>query len=234
MRFTITTHNACVTKRFACRTKVSFPKILRRIGADFRGVTRLDVARGKKQVWRPHVRTWYLSDAYIRYWRKCLQHCWDFSTPTAVNRRPIVIRRPGNCAPLAPFVPTPTKIQRRTFQFHKWFSSLMKVNVMRLKFQMHSLHFSDVLCFVVLGSLGWTVMMMSNSMLSTTNNVLERLLKHLVPETVDDEIPKWVGHQEDCCNLSCNNSCLRRFRKSIRSIKQSKRRLTKSEISDNI
>jgi len=32
--------------------------------------------------------------------------------------------------------------------------------------------------------------MMSNSMLPTTNNVLERLLKHLVPETVDEEIPK--------------------------------------------
>jgi len=31
----------------------------RRIVA-FRGVTRLNGARGKKQVWRPHVRTWGL------------------------------------------------------------------------------------------------------------------------------------------------------------------------------
>jgi len=55
---------------------------------------------------------------------------------------------------------------------------------------MHSLPFSEDLSFVVLGSLGCTVVMMSNSMLSTTNNVLERMLKPLVPETVDDEIPK--------------------------------------------
>jgi len=30
----------------------------------------------------------------------------------------------------------------------------MKINVMRLKFEMYSLHFSEVLSFVVLGSLG--------------------------------------------------------------------------------
>jgi len=47
--------------------------------------------------------------------------------------------------------------------------------------------------------------MMSNFMLSTTNNVLERLLKPLVPETIDEEIPKRVAHQEDCCCPSCNN-----------------------------
>jgi len=47
--------------------------------------------------------------------------------------------------------------------------------------------------------------MMSNSMLPTTNNVLERLLKPLVPEAVDDEIPKRVAQQEDCCNSSSNN-----------------------------
>jgi len=37
-----------------------------------RGVTRLDGARGKKQVWHPHVRTWALSEANLLYWRKYL------------------------------------------------------------------------------------------------------------------------------------------------------------------
>jgi len=44
--------------------------------------------------WRPHVRIWGLSEANLRYWRKYLRHCWNFSMPP-------VIRRPGNCAPLA-------------------------------------------------------------------------------------------------------------------------------------
>ena len=66
-----------------------------RVGTD-RGVTRLDGARGKKQVWRPHVRTWGLSEANSLYWRKYLWHCWDFSA------LPLVIRRPGNFAPHAP------------------------------------------------------------------------------------------------------------------------------------
>ena len=64
---------------------------------------------GKKQVWRPHVRTWDLSEANILYWKKYLRHCWDFSAPPAVIRRsrqwfgaPIVIRHLWNCAPLAP------------------------------------------------------------------------------------------------------------------------------------
>jgi len=46
-----------------------------------RGVTRLDGARGKKQVWRPRVRTYGLSEANVLYWRKYLWHCWDFSAP---------------------------------------------------------------------------------------------------------------------------------------------------------
>ena len=37
-----------------------------------RGVTRLDGARGKKQVWRRHVRNWGLSEANVLYWR---QYC---------------------------------------------------------------------------------------------------------------------------------------------------------------
>jgi len=60
-----------------------------------RGVARLDGARGKKQLWRPHVRTWGLSEANVLHWRKHMWYCWDF-------RRPIVIRLPGNCALFSP------------------------------------------------------------------------------------------------------------------------------------
>jgi len=37
-----------------------------------RGVTRLDGAWGKNQVWRRHVRTWGLSEANVLYRRKYL------------------------------------------------------------------------------------------------------------------------------------------------------------------
>ena len=46
-----------------------------------RGVTRLDGARGIKQVWRPHVRTWGLSEANLLYWRNYLQPFCNFSAP---------------------------------------------------------------------------------------------------------------------------------------------------------
>ena len=46
-----------------------------------RGATRLDGARGKKQVWRPHVRNWDLSEVNVLYWRKYLWHCWDLLAP---------------------------------------------------------------------------------------------------------------------------------------------------------
>jgi len=36
------------------------------------GVTRLDGARGKKQVWSPHTWTWGLSKANVLYWSKYL------------------------------------------------------------------------------------------------------------------------------------------------------------------
>ena len=43
----------------------------RSIWITVRGVTRLDGARGKKQVWRPHVRTWGLSEANVLHWSTC-------------------------------------------------------------------------------------------------------------------------------------------------------------------
>ena len=45
---------------------------------------RLDGARVKMQVWRPHVRNWGLLEANLLYWRKYLWHCWDFSAPPTV------------------------------------------------------------------------------------------------------------------------------------------------------
>ena len=61
-----------------------------------RGVTRLDGARGEKQVRRPHVRTWGLSEAIVLYWRKYLWHCRDFSAPPEVFGALAVLRRPHN------------------------------------------------------------------------------------------------------------------------------------------
>jgi len=64
-----------------------------------RGVTRLDGARDKKQLWRLRVRTWGLSEANVLYWRKHVWYCWDFHPP-AVIRRLHSNLAPGNCAPL--------------------------------------------------------------------------------------------------------------------------------------
>ena len=80
-------------------------------GATDRSVTRLDGARGKKQVWRPRVRTWGLSEGNSLQWRKYLWNYWDFSAPAADIWHPpqrfgatIIIRSQGNCAPLPPIV----------------------------------------------------------------------------------------------------------------------------------
>ena len=62
-----------------------------------RGVTRLDGAKGKKQVWRPHVRTWGLSEANVLFWKKCIWHCCDFLAPRSDLT-------PGELCPLAPLV----------------------------------------------------------------------------------------------------------------------------------
>jgi len=62
-----------------------------------RGVTKLNSAWGKKQVWRPHARTWDLSEANVLFWKKCLWHC-DF---LASLRRDSA---PGELYPLAPLV----------------------------------------------------------------------------------------------------------------------------------
>jgi len=54
-----------------------------------------------KQVWRPDIRTWGLSEANVEYWRKYLWHCWDFSAPPAVIRRPRSDSAPGELCPIS-------------------------------------------------------------------------------------------------------------------------------------
>ena len=44
--------------------RVAHASLLRCSGTP-KGVTRLDDARGKKQVWRPHVRTWHFSEPNV-------------------------------------------------------------------------------------------------------------------------------------------------------------------------
>jgi len=55
-----------------------------------RDVTRLDGARGKKQVCRPCVRAWGISESNVLYWRKYLWHCWGFRVPQWFSARGIV------------------------------------------------------------------------------------------------------------------------------------------------
>jgi len=57
---------------------------------------------GKKQVWRPYVRTWRFSEANVLYWRKYLWHCLDLSAPPAVIRRPQNDSAPGELCLLMP------------------------------------------------------------------------------------------------------------------------------------
>jgi len=59
-----------------------------------RGVTRLDGAWVKKQVWRPHVRTWGLSEANVLFWKKCFSHCCDYLATSSDSV-------PGEFCPLA-------------------------------------------------------------------------------------------------------------------------------------
>jgi len=60
-----------LTLHYAGHLREIFP------GGTNRGIKSLDGARGKKQVWRPHVWTWGLSEANVLYWKKYMPHCWD-------------------------------------------------------------------------------------------------------------------------------------------------------------
>ena len=80
-------------------------------GETSRGVSRLDGARGKKQVWRPHVRIWGLHEVNVLYWRKYCDIVGTFSGTPQSFGAPIALRRPGNCSPLPPLV---TPLEPRT------------------------------------------------------------------------------------------------------------------------
>ena len=83
-----------------------------------RGVTRLDGAWGKKQLWLPHIWIWSLMEANWLYWRKYLWHCWISSAPPAVIRRPHSDSAPGELLPLAPARYAP-----------EWYSSICNRNI---------------------------------------------------------------------------------------------------------
>ena len=58
-------------------------------------------ARGEKQVWRPYVRTWDLSEANV-HCTEVLVTLLELFGARQSFRSLIVIRRPGNCAPCPP------------------------------------------------------------------------------------------------------------------------------------
>jgi len=60
------------------------------------GLTRLDGARGKKQVWRPCIRTWGLPEANVLHWSS-----YDI---VRTFRRPHNDLAPGESSPLPPIV----------------------------------------------------------------------------------------------------------------------------------
>jgi len=66
------------------------------IGFLLGGIMRLDCARGKKQVWRPCVRTWGLPEANVLHWS-------SFDIVTTFRPRHSELA-PGQSCPLAPFV----------------------------------------------------------------------------------------------------------------------------------
>ena len=88
-------------------------------------VTRLDGARGQKQVCRltfePEL---FRKQMYCIKESACLWHCWDFSVPSAVIRPAgAVIRRPGNCAPFATLLYAPAHMWLLTLDiFGRWCS----------------------------------------------------------------------------------------------------------------
>ena len=70
---------------------------------------RLDGAQGKKQVWRPHIRTGGLSEANVLHWSTC-----------DIVR---TFRRPGNCAPSPPSL-RPWLLRSATRLNKSWYTAL--------------------------------------------------------------------------------------------------------------
>jgi len=94
-----------------------------------REVTRLDGAWGKKQVWRPHVWTWGLSEANVLFWKKCLWHCWDFLVPRSDSA-------PGDLFPLLPrYVSGVMQWKSENFPKANKFSSPNVMNICNFRIQ---------------------------------------------------------------------------------------------------
>jgi len=95
--------------------------VLKLLQAPTRVVTRLDGARGKKQVWHPQVRIEVFLEANALYWRKYSWDCWDFSTPCAVIRCPRSDSAPGELCPLlsiiTPLAPTQWGFLQNEFMY---------------------------------------------------------------------------------------------------------------------
>jgi len=88
-----------------------------------RGATKLDGARGKKQVWRPYVRTWVLSEANVLHWSSC-DIVRTFRRPQSFGAL-IVIRSPGNCAP-CPSSLRPWLLCAATPLIKSWYTALTR------------------------------------------------------------------------------------------------------------
>jgi len=88
-----------------------------------RGATKLDGARGKKQVWRSYVRTWGLSETNVVHWSSC--DIVRTFRRSAVIRRLIVIWRPGNCAP-CPSSLRPWLLHAETRLKKSWYTALTR------------------------------------------------------------------------------------------------------------
>jgi len=85
-------------------------------GITVRGATKVDGARGKKQVWRPYVRTWGLSEANVLHWSSC-EIARTFRRP-AVVRRPHSDSAPGELCPCPSSLPPDYCARRRASTNH--------------------------------------------------------------------------------------------------------------------
>jgi len=79
-----------------------------------RGVTRLDGARGKKQVWRPRVRTWAPPEQMYCIEKNTCDNLWDFRSP------PQWFGAQVNVLPLPPSLRPYLKRNARAFEACLW------------------------------------------------------------------------------------------------------------------
>ena len=104
--------NSIVNEKWFSMNHASFVEKYRSKSVQqYRGVTRLDGARGKKQVWYLHGRTWEI----FRKQMYCIEGSTcdivgNFRHPPQSFGAPIVIQRPANCSLLAPLRYAPATV----------------------------------------------------------------------------------------------------------------------------